>query len=91
MFLNDNVCPAIVNNLFVTLISVSHYTHVGTKFSISNDLRHEVSSRAAIIRAGSGVVRKNIADPVLLKGTHLLLFFSAPHGVLSLMSCMLNT
>ncbi len=64
LYLNGNVSSSTVNSKCFTLIFVSHYTHVDTKFSISNDLRHEVSPRAAIIRTGPGAVRKIIADPV---------------------------
>ncbi len=67
--------PSLSTIMFYSLMHVSFYTHVGTQFSISNDLRHEVSSRAAIIRAGSGAVRKIIADLVFpIKNRHIYIY-----------------
>ena len=52
------------NDKLFELLFVSCYKHLGTNFSVSNDLKQEVSCRAAIIKSTANSIRKVIANPI---------------------------
>ncbi len=46
-------------------VFVNCYKHVGTNFSVSNDLKQEATVRAAIIKSAAKSVKKVIGNPRL--------------------------